>query len=186
MKIKQISADDLRRMENQEGLILQGCGGDLREWVDGINELLMEEGILLDGSRLEDVSAFEHDGATCLLFWFGGQHMDTGKLALWRIQTHGQFGGTWLSDFVPNRLGGFLREQQKPDCELIGQDGNVHNLIALAARTLRRNGMEDQEKEMTNRIIGGECGSYEEAMNIIGEYVNITGPEEQESITMKM
>ncbi len=29
--VKQIAADDLRKMETQEGLILQGCGGDLQE-----------------------------------------------------------------------------------------------------------------------------------------------------------
>ena len=47
---KQITTDDLRRMEGQEGLVLQGCSGDPREWVDGINGLLTEAGILLDGS----------------------------------------------------------------------------------------------------------------------------------------
>lgn len=33
--------------------------------------------------------------------------VDIGKLAMWRIKTHEQFGGTWLSDYVPNKLGGF-------------------------------------------------------------------------------
>ena len=33
--IKHIKTSDLRRMQNQEGLILQGCGGSLQEWVDG-------------------------------------------------------------------------------------------------------------------------------------------------------
>lgn len=52
-EIKQITTDELRRMDGQEGLILQGCGGDLREWVDGINDLLTEAGILLDGAGLK-------------------------------------------------------------------------------------------------------------------------------------
>ena len=26
--------------------------------------------------------------------------------------------------------------------------------------------------------MGGECGDYHAALNVIGEYVNITGPEE--------
>ncbi|MBM6901343.1 hypothetical protein H6B10_16905, partial [Gemmiger formicilis] len=34
-----ISTDSLRRMNDSEGLILQGCGGDLQEWLDGINEM---------------------------------------------------------------------------------------------------------------------------------------------------
>jgi len=40
MSVKTISKDELRRMEGSEGLILQGCGGSLDEWVDGINEKL--------------------------------------------------------------------------------------------------------------------------------------------------
>ena len=36
--MKHITADDLRRMEGQEGLVLQGCGGDLQKWVDEINK----------------------------------------------------------------------------------------------------------------------------------------------------
>ena len=40
--VKQVSTDDLRHMEGQEGLVLQGCGGDPQEWVDGINDMLTE------------------------------------------------------------------------------------------------------------------------------------------------
>lgn len=100
--VKQIAADDLRHMEGQEGLVLQGCGGSPQEWVDGINNMLTEEGILLNGSlfKLEDVSLFQHGELTCLLFPFDDVKLDVGRLAMWRIQTHGQFGGTWLSDFV--------------------------------------------------------------------------------------
>ena len=31
MNIKNITADDLRRMNGKEGLVLQGCGGDPRD-----------------------------------------------------------------------------------------------------------------------------------------------------------
>ena len=105
--VKQIAAEDLRHMNNQEGLVLQGCGGPPQEWVDGINNLLTEAGILLEGSKFENVSSFQHDGLTNLLFPFEGVKLDMGKLAMWRLQTHDQFGGTWLSDYVPNRLEGF-------------------------------------------------------------------------------
>lgn len=46
MGIHAISTDSLRRMNDSEGLILQGCGGDLQEWLDGINEMFTENGIL--------------------------------------------------------------------------------------------------------------------------------------------
>ena len=42
MSIKTITTDDLRRMNGKEGLVLQGCGGDPQEWLDGINELLTD------------------------------------------------------------------------------------------------------------------------------------------------
>lgn len=44
MSVKTISKDELRRMEGSEGLIIQGCGGSLDEWVDGINDMLTEDG----------------------------------------------------------------------------------------------------------------------------------------------
>ena len=94
--VKQITIDNLRHMDGKEGLVLQGCGGDLQEWLDGINSMLTEDGILLDGSRFESVSVFQHDGLTNLLFSFEGVELDMGKLAMWRLQTHGRFGGTWL------------------------------------------------------------------------------------------
>ena len=104
MSIKNITTDDLRRMGNSEGLIIQGCGGDLQEWVDGINGLLTQEGILRNGSKFTDCSTFEHDNLTCLLFPFKNVDVDLGRLAIWRLKTHDTFGSTWLSDYVPNRL----------------------------------------------------------------------------------
>lgn len=163
--IREKATEDLRHMTDEEGLILQGCGGDLQEWVDGINELLTQEGILLNGSKFENAATFQHDGLTNLLLSFDGVQLNVGKLAMWRIQTHSQFGGTWLSDYVPNRLGGFLdqpnqQERAKPYCSLIEQDGNIFNLMGAASRTLREHGMDAQAKEMCGRITGGNCHSY--------------------------
>ena len=44
MSIKTVTADELRRMNGKEGLVLQGCGGDPREWLDAVNKLLTERG----------------------------------------------------------------------------------------------------------------------------------------------
>ena len=66
--MNRITAEDLRRMEGQEGLVLQGCGGDLQEWVDGINGLLTEEGILLNGSRFKHITVFQRGEQTNQLF----------------------------------------------------------------------------------------------------------------------
>ena len=76
-------------------------------------------------------------------------------------------------------------ERIKPDCELIGQNGNIYNLMGIASRTLRENGMKQQAEELFKRITGGDCRDYYQALGIIGEYVNITGPDEQDN-TMTM
>ena len=179
MKINTISSEDLRSMENKEGLILQGCGGELKEWVDGINQMLTEEGILLDGTEFQEVSAFEHDGLPCILYPFEDVKLDMGKFAIWRLQTYENFGGTWLSDYVPNRLGGFAdRPVEKPDCALIGEDSNIFNLAGVAASTLREHGLKEQAEELKERVCSS--GSYHEALHIIGEYVNNTSKDEWE------
>lgn len=183
MSIEKITDDQLRRMGEKEGLILQGCGGDPQEWLDGINDMLTEAGILQNGSKFKNISVFHHEGCTCILFPFEGVDLDVGKLAMWRLQTHEMFGGTWLSDYVPNRLGGFVTEEQsqekiKPKCPLIGADSNVFNLVGIAAKTLRRSGMSNEAKEMLERVM--DCKSYDEALNTIGEYVEICSEEDMD------
>ena len=111
-EIKHIECYELRNMKDSEGLIIQGCGGDLDEWTDGINDMLTEAGILKDGTKFTEVYEFKNEGLTCLMFPFDDKvDIEVGKLAMWRLQTHEQFGGTWLSDYVPNRLGGFVGQE---------------------------------------------------------------------------
>ncbi len=184
MNIRKVTTEDLRCMEDKEGLILQGCGGKVKEWVDGINQMLTEEGILLEGTEFQDICVFEHDGLTCILYPFEDVKLSMGKFAMWRLQTYENFGGTWLSDYVPNRLGGFKgKSMEKPDCALIGKDGNIFNLAGLATDTLRAHGMKEHAKEMKERICSSH--SYEEALCIIGEYVNITSGDGQELVDME-
>lgn len=111
MEIKNITTDGLRRMNGKEGLILQGCGGEVQEWVDGINNMLTESGILLDDTKFENVSVFQNDGVTSILYPFEDVHLDVSKLAMWRLQSYTAFAGTWLSDYVDNKLGGFEAEE---------------------------------------------------------------------------
>jgi len=169
-------------MKNSEGLILQGCGGPLDEWVTGINETLTVAGILLDGDTFKDVSVFENDGLTNLLFNMDDVKLNVGKLAGWKLMTKDTFGGYWLSDYVPNKLGGFINEQARekelPDCPLIGADGNVFNLMGIASRTLKDHGMKDEAAEMRQRVM--DSGDYNKALCIIGEYVNITSVDDEE------
>lgn len=76
-------------------------------------------------------------------------------------------------------------EKQKPNCPLIGKDGNIFHLVGIAAKTLRRNGMSAEATEMSEKVFGS--GSYEEALGIIGEYVNITSVDDLgEDMDMRM
>ena len=59
----------------------------------------------------------------------------------------------------------------KPRCKLIGEDGNIFNLLGIASQTLRHIGLPDQSKEMAKRVM--LSGSYNEALAIIGEYVEV-------------
>lgn len=168
-----ITVNDARQMTDKEGLVLQGCGGDPQEWIDGINKLLTEQGILLEGDTFKEVSRFNYDGRTNLIFHMDGVKLDIGKLAMWRLQTHQQLGGTWLSDYLPNRLGvvpGEHQEKERPDCPLIGADGNIFNLMGLASRTLKEHGMAKEADEMFSRV--KESASYHAALAVLMEYVN--------------
>jgi len=59
----------------------------------------------------------------------------------------------------------------KPICKLIGEDGNIFNLINIVSKVLKNNYLHDEVKEMTDRIFNSR--SYNEALRIISEYVDI-------------
>lgn len=59
----------------------------------------------------------------------------------------------------------------KPECKLIGEDGNVFNLLGLASRTLKEHGMAEEAAEMRGRVFAS--GSYDEALCVIADYVEV-------------
>ena len=113
MEIISVTLHDLRKMNDSEGLVLQGCGGDLQEWVDGINDMLTESGILQNGSKFEKAFSFKNGNLTCLLFPFEDVQLDVGRLAIWRLRTREDFGSTWLSDYIVNNLEECVSEQDE-------------------------------------------------------------------------
>jgi hypothetical protein len=60
---------------------------------------------------------------------------------------------------------------KKPICKLIGENGNIFNLVSIASKTLIENDMRDKAIEMRNRVFESE--SYDDALAIIAEYVDI-------------
>lgn len=59
----------------------------------------------------------------------------------------------------------------KPKCKLIGKNGNIFNLLAIASNCLKKHNMEGRAAEMVNKVM--KSNSYEEALVIIGQYVDI-------------
>lgn len=64
-----------------------------------------------------------------------------------------------------------LSSSTKPVAKVIGEDGNVFNLIGICMKALKRAGQPEKAKEMQEKIFA--AGSYEEALNIMGEYCDL-------------
>lgn len=64
-----------------------------------------------------------------------------------------------------------LLEEERPKAKMIGEDGNIFNLMGIASRTLKSAGYEEKANEMFERITFN-AKSYDEALNIISEYVD--------------
>ena len=60
----------------------------------------------------------------------------------------------------------------KPRCRLIGEDGNIFNLMGIVSRTLKDAGEPEKADEMIKRITS-DAKSYDEALAVLMEYVDI-------------
>ncbi len=60
----------------------------------------------------------------------------------------------------------------KPKCRLIGEDGNIFNLMGIVSRTLKEAGESEKADEMIRRITS-DAKSYDEALAMLMEYVDI-------------
>lgn len=58
----------------------------------------------------------------------------------------------------------------KPECQLVGTDGNIFALIGKASGALKKAGYREQADEMCSEVM--QCGSYEEALSVITDYVD--------------
>ena len=63
-----------------------------------------------------------------------------------------------------------MSEQKKPVVKLVGQDGNIFNLLGLSSRALKQAGQPEQAKEMLGKV--AQAKSYDEALQIICRYVD--------------
>lgn len=59
----------------------------------------------------------------------------------------------------------------KPIAKMIGEDGNIFNLMAIAGRSLRSAGQGDKVSQMVAEVTSSK--SYDEALFILSKYVEI-------------
>ena len=63
----------------------------------------------------------------------------------------------------------------KPPCKLIGQNGNVFNLIGITRKTLKEYGLQQELDQFDQRFteIKENGGSYDDVLNLISEFVDV-------------
>jgi len=62
-------------------------------------------------------------------------------------------------------------QQKKPRAKLIGANSNIFNLLGIASHALRKAGLDEQRREMGDRVM--KSSSFDEALGIICEYVDV-------------
>lgn len=172
--MKKLKLEEVKKLKdkNYDFLVLQGCGGNLEDWIDGITNMLKENGIVPDSFSFDEIYSFEKDGITNIALALNNKNIDIGKLAMFRLSIRNDFGAMWLSDYIDNYLKDIKEINKKPKAPIVGADGNVFNLIGICSQALKRAGYHDQAKEMANRVTNSH--SYDEALSIMCEYIEPT------------
>ena len=62
-------------------------------------------------------------------------------------------------------------ENLKPQCKLIGVDGNVFIIIGAVNKTLEKAGLNDKAKEFNNKVMKQK--SYDDVLRLCFEYVDV-------------
>ena len=66
-----------------------------------------------------------------------------------------------------------MSDKQKPKVRLVGQDGNIYNLLGICTSALKRAGQDEEVKELQDRVLSS--GSYYKAISIMYDYVDDAG-----------
>lgn len=103
-KMKELSLEEIKKLrnDNYECLVLQGCGGDLTDWVIGFTDLLKDEGIVSDSFSFNKIYFFKNHDLTNLVFTLDDKDINMSKLAMFRLKIRDVFGAMWLSDYIDN------------------------------------------------------------------------------------
>lgn len=55
--------------------------------------------------------------------------------------------------------------------KLVGEDGNVFNLMAIITREMKKHGYKNEAKEFIDEVT--KCKSYDEALVVMIKWVNV-------------
>ena len=64
-----------------------------------------------------------------------------------------------------------MSDNLKPQCKLIGINGNVFNIIGTVSKTLRKAGLRDKAVEFSDLAVQQE--SYDAVLRLCFEYVDV-------------
>lgn len=168
MEIKNLNNKELYNISKEkEGIVFQGCGGDLEEWIEGITGLFRDNEIIKEDYKFNEIYTFSNNDCTNLLFMLD-KNVNVNKLAIFRLSLTA-FGAKWLSDYVVNN-NITADEFIKPKAEIIGADGNIFNIMGIASKSLKRSGLHEGSEEMIKRITNSK--SYDDALCIVQDYID--------------
>ena len=60
---------------------------------------------------------------------------------------------------------------KKPEAKVIGKDGNVFNTLGICATSLKKAGMPEKAKELSQKVFA--ANSYNDALIIMMEYCDL-------------
>jgi hypothetical protein len=72
------------------------------------------------------------------------------------------------SDAAPDPVGDGVA---RPPCKLVGEDGNVFNVIGRVKRALQQAGQADRAREFVQKAFAAR--SYDEVLGLCMEYVDV-------------
>jgi len=61
--------------------------------------------------------------------------------------------------------------KNKPEVKLLGENGNIFNLLGIACSALEKENLKAEAKELRSKIFS--CGSYDEALQLIMQYCDV-------------
>jgi len=65
-----------------------------------------------------------------------------------------------------------MTTQKKPNCKLLGTDGNIFALAERVIRALKCDGQHESAREFSTKLF--KCKSYHEALELFDEYVEVS------------